>query len=91
MKFTDKEAKFIIVEYISNLNTLDLAVAFHPDEPNRAIKKCLGAITPRIEHPVVRKIFTELKKKPFPVGALKSIRRSIENAAGGQVELESES
>lgn len=88
VEFTSRDAE--CVAYLSALVTVELCAEVHRNgKPNTAIRKCIQRILPRLtEFRRVYLIFLGLSKQPFPSGALHHLRSSLEEMAGGRVELE---
>lgn len=72
-------------EYLDTLVTIEIAVAFAARERrpvNRTIRDCWRCIAPKLKDQRNIQIFRGLVKQPFPDGALKMLRRHLDEAAG---------
>lgn len=72
-------------QYLDALVTVELAVKFAQLDGrkiNATIRETVRQILPKLTDRQVRSIFNGLCKQPFPDGALKMIRRQLDECVG---------
>lgn len=68
-------------EILSALNTLELAAAFHPEAKNKAVRKCLAVIAPRL-HPLTRRALVRNVDNNLAYTGLIAFRNYLRRYAG---------
>lgn len=78
---SEEDDRILTEDTWSAISTLELAVAFHPDKPNKALKQTAKRILPRL-HPYAQAAIADVVlNNLFPHGALLAFKTRITKAA----------
>ena len=75
--------KYDAAEYIDVLVTLELAVRFaelYGEKTNRTLRQSWNAIRGRVANTFNRNIFDGITRQQLPIGALRMVRRQLDEA-----------